>query len=37
MLDLASYDAYLRGDLTNYELPQDQIDQALMMCPTIEG
>jgi tryptophan synthase beta chain len=37
MLDLASYDAYLRGDLTNYELPQDQIDQALMMCPTVEG
>ncbi|MGE4264882.1 MAG: TrpB-like pyridoxal phosphate-dependent enzyme [Desulfovibrio sp.] len=37
LLDLASYDAYLRGDLTNYELPQDQIDQALMMCPTVEG
>lgn len=37
MLDLASYDAYLRGDLTNYELPQECIDQALMMCPTIEG
>jgi len=37
LLDLASYDAYMRGDLTNYELPQDQIDQALMMCPTVEG
>jgi tryptophan synthase beta chain len=37
MLDLASYDAYLRGDLSNYELPQDCIDQALMMCPTIAG
>ncbi len=37
MLDLASYDAYLRGDLTNYELPQDQIDQALMMCPDVKG
>lgn len=37
LLDLASYDAYLRGDLTNYELPQDCIDQALMMCPTVAG
>jgi len=37
MLDLASYDAYLRGELTNYELPQECIDQALMMCPTIAG
>lgn len=37
LLDLASYDAYLRGDLTNYELPQDQIDQALMMCPDVKG
>ncbi len=37
LLDLASYDAYLRGDLSNYELPQDQIDQALMMCPDIQG
>ncbi|SNR76717.1 tryptophan synthase beta chain [Humidesulfovibrio mexicanus] len=37
MLDLASYDAYLRGNLENYELPQECIDQALMMCPTVEG
>lgn len=37
LLDLASYDAYLRGDLTNYELPQDLIDQALMMCPDVKG
>ncbi|MBI5519634.1 MAG: TrpB-like pyridoxal phosphate-dependent enzyme [Desulfovibrio sp.] len=37
MLDLASYDAYLRGDLSNYELPQEHIDQALMMCPDVKG
>ena len=37
LLDLGSYDAYLRGDLTNFELPQEDIDQALSLCPTIPG
>ncbi|MBA4358537.1 MAG: TrpB-like pyridoxal-phosphate dependent enzyme, partial [Desulfovibrio sp.] len=36
MLDLGSYDAYLRGDLTNFELPQSDIDQALSLCPNID-
>jgi tryptophan synthase beta chain len=35
MLDLASYDAYNRGDLVNYELPQDVIDTALQECPDV--
>ena len=35
MLDLGSYDAYLRGDLTNFELPQEDIDSALSLCPNI--
>jgi len=35
MLDLASYDAYLRGELTNFELPQEDIDSALSLCPNI--
>ncbi|MFP4214257.1 MAG: TrpB-like pyridoxal phosphate-dependent enzyme [Desulfohalobiaceae bacterium] len=33
LLDLASYDAFLQGRLTDYELPQDEIDQALLSCP----
>ena len=37
MLDLGSYDAYLRGDLTNFELPQEDIDSALSLCPNIPG
>jgi tryptophan synthase beta chain len=36
MLDLASYDAFLRGELTNFELPQADIDRALTDCPTID-
>jgi tryptophan synthase beta chain len=36
MLDLGSYDAFLRGELTNFELPQEDIDKALLDCPTIE-
>ncbi|MGE4293392.1 MAG: TrpB-like pyridoxal phosphate-dependent enzyme [Desulfovibrio sp.] len=35
MLDLASYDAYLQGRLTNFELPQADIDNALKDCPDI--
>jgi tryptophan synthase beta chain len=37
MLDLGSYDAYLRGELTNFELPQEDIDSALSLCPNIGG
>ncbi len=35
LLDLASYEAYLRGGLTNFELPQEDIDTALKDCPEI--
>ncbi len=35
LLDLASYDAYLRGELTNYELPQESLDEALKECPEV--
>jgi len=35
LLDLASYEAYLKGGLTNFELPQEDIDTALKDCPEI--
>ena len=35
LLDLASYDAFLKGGLTNFELPQSDIDSALKDCPEI--
>ncbi|WP_243438291.1 TrpB-like pyridoxal phosphate-dependent enzyme [Fundidesulfovibrio soli] len=37
LLDLASYDAYLQGNLTDFEHSQAEIDEALKTCPTIEG
>ncbi len=36
MLDLASYDSYLRGELTNFELDQESIDEALKHCPEVD-
>lgn len=36
LLDLASYDAYLQGKLTDYDLAQQDIDQALLSCPDIQ-
>jgi tryptophan synthase beta chain len=33
--DLASYDAYLSGDLTDYDLPQEMIDEAMKDVPVI--
>jgi tryptophan synthase beta chain len=35
LLDLASYDAFLKGGLTNFDLPQADIDSALKDCPDI--
>ncbi|MBU1247940.1 MAG: TrpB-like pyridoxal phosphate-dependent enzyme [Proteobacteria bacterium] len=35
MLDLASYDKYMTGEMTNFELPQADIDNALKECPVI--
>ncbi|WP_415520465.1 MAG: TrpB-like pyridoxal phosphate-dependent enzyme [Desulfovibrio aminophilus] len=35
LLDLASYDAFLKGELTNFELPQEDIDSALKDCPKV--
>ena len=34
--DLAAYDAYLRGDLPDYELPDAQIAKALKELPKVE-
>ena len=36
LLDLGSYEAYLKGNLTNFELPQADIDNALKDCPDID-
>ena len=33
LLDLASYEAYFQGNLEDYELPQEKIDQSLASCP----
>jgi tryptophan synthase beta chain len=36
LLDLAAYDAYLRSELGDYELPGESIEQALQSCPEVE-
>ncbi len=36
MLDLSSYEAFLNQELTNYELPQEDIDTSLKECPLVE-
>ena len=33
LFDLAGYDAYLSGQLTNHELPQNEINAAIAKCP----
>ena len=33
--DLAAYDAYLTGNLTDYELPQEMIDEAMKSVPEV--
>lgn len=35
--DMAAYDAYNRGELTDYEYPQEAIDAAMAKMPQIEG
>lgn len=35
LLDLASYEAFMKGKLENYELPQELIDSALKDCPKV--
>jgi tryptophan synthase beta chain len=35
--DLSAYDAYLSGKLTDYSLPQEQIDKALAELPKVPG
>ncbi len=34
--DLGAYDAYLSGDLQDYELPQEDIDAALAQLPQVD-
>lgn len=36
LLDLASYDAFLQGKLTDFAFSQEQIAESLKGCPTIE-
>ena len=33
--DMASYDAYLTGNLIDYELPQEMIDEAMKSVPEV--
>jgi tryptophan synthase beta chain len=33
--DLASYEAYLRGDLVDYEYPEAEVDQAMAALPSV--
>jgi len=35
--DMAAYDAYNKGELSNYEYPQEAIDAAMAKVPQIEG
>jgi tryptophan synthase beta chain len=37
MLDLASYDAFLQGKLTDFDYPEEHIAEALKDCPDIAG
>jgi tryptophan synthase beta chain len=34
--DLAAYDSYLSGTLQDYELPQEQIQEALTSLPQVD-
>jgi tryptophan synthase beta chain len=36
-LDLAAYDKYLSGQVTDYEYPQERIDEALSHLPDVDG
>ncbi len=35
--DMAAYEAYLTGELEDYELPQEQIDEAMKSVPEVSG
>ncbi|WP_027182981.1 TrpB-like pyridoxal phosphate-dependent enzyme [Desulfovibrio inopinatus] len=36
LLDLASYDAFLQGDLKNFDYPEEHISEALKDCPVVD-
>ncbi len=36
LLDLASYDAFLKGDLKNFDYPEEDITKALEDCPVVD-
>ncbi|GFK94303.1 Tryptophan synthase beta chain [Fundidesulfovibrio magnetotacticus] len=36
LLDLASYDAYMQGNLVDFEHSQEDIDESLKACPTFD-
>jgi hypothetical protein len=33
---MTSYDAFLKGQLRDYEYPQEEIEAALELCPIVE-
>ena len=35
--DMAAYDAYLGGELSDYEYPQELVDEALANLPKVEA
>ncbi len=35
LLDLGAYDAFLRGDIGDYELPGEAVEEALRSCPQV--
>ena len=35
--DLAAYDAFLKGDLVDYEYPEELIKQSLANLPKVKG
>jgi tryptophan synthase beta chain len=37
LLDLSSYDAFLRGELKDFAYPEESIKEALKACPDIKG
>jgi tryptophan synthase beta chain len=37
LLDLGAYDAYLRGDLSDFAYPDEKIKECLQACPVVKG
>jgi tryptophan synthase beta chain len=37
LLDLGAYDAYLRGDLSDFSYPDEKIKECLQACPVVKA